>query len=236
MYSNGQVDQLFQLIGALQQEPSEALKALVRDLAPSTALQSLIREEQERAQAVQGLLREAEVLKGRKQQVKLGIHEHKHGESLYLYLVPAINNFGKEDFAELLQEDFDEEFEVLRVEDLDEPEVISPKYTFKHTVDSYRAILEKNPGKVILQNEFNVAFMLDGDLVGCTLINGEIVLADVYDFDSSAFDDERGGWSGAEQETVDYIENPRFYWPKEGVSNQGLLAYIEATKVAPTDA
>lgn len=236
MFSNNQVNQLFQLIGALKQEPSDALQAFARECSPSAALQSLIREEQERTQALQGLLREVEVLKRRNQKLKLGIHEHKHGESLYLFLVPSINDFGKADFEELLQEEFDEEFEFLRVDGIDEPQVIRPKYTFQHTVDSYRALLEENPGKVILQNEFNVAFMLGGDLVGCTLVNGEIVLDDVYDFDSSAFDDERGGWSGAELETVDFIENPRFYWPKEGTSSQGLAAFIEATKVAATDA
>lgn len=237
MYSNSQVKNIFQLIGALQQEPSEALQAVIRESGvPSQALQALIREEEERSKALQGLIHEAAVLQGRDQRLMLGVHEHKHGDSLYLFLVPKINEFGSSEFEDRLQEDFDPEREFLRVEKMDDPEVIRPKFTFKHTIDAYRELLEKHPGKVLLQNEHNVAFMLDGEMVGCTLINGEIVLDGVFAFDRSSFDDHLGGWSGAEEETVDYIEYPRFYSPKEGVSDQGLAAYIEATKTAASNA
>ncbi|WP_430446304.1 MAG: hypothetical protein ACQZ2J_01985 [Pseudomonas piscis] len=86
--------------------------------------------------------------------------------------------------------------------------------TFQSTIAAYRSLLEANPGMVLMQDEHNVAFLHGSELLGCYIANG-VVASDVYDFDSSAFSEEEGGWVEAGDATREFIENPRFTTFKE---------------------
>lgn len=76
--------------------------------------------------ALQTLLTEARRLQDMEQRLLLGSHEHRHGTSTYLFLVPKDAPFGEDELGANLQEDFEpEEGETLSVTDMGEPVLVT---------------------------------------------------------------------------------------------------------------
>lgn len=82
--------------------------------------------------------------------------------------------------------------------------------TFKTAIAAYRSLLEQNPGKALRLDADNIAFMLDGYLVGFCDGEGKVDADLIYGFDSSAWDDEEGCWAGAGEQTQAAIDAPTF--------------------------
>lgn len=77
-----------------------------------TMIEAIQGAEQDKESGVLTKLREeAARLKAMKQRLMLGIHEHKRGQSEYLFLVPAEKGFGTDDFIEHLQDDYEPDLE-----------------------------------------------------------------------------------------------------------------------------
>lgn len=96
MYTENQLSTLFALIGSLKESA---------DANP----------------AVEALAAEADRLKAISQVLVLGTHEHKHGESQYLFLVSKEMDFGVAAFEGYLQEDYEPELdEFLQVTTLND--------------------------------------------------------------------------------------------------------------------
>lgn len=88
MYAKNQLADLFSLI--------EAIQGTEQDMDSGTLTK--LREEAAR-------------LKAQDQRLMLGMHQHRHGQSQYLFLVPAEKAFGSDDFEEYLQEKFEPDLE-----------------------------------------------------------------------------------------------------------------------------
>lgn len=77
--------------------------------------------------ALYEVLKEANRIKKVNQRLLIGRHEHRHGESTYLFLVPQGIEFGQSDLEAHLQEEFEpSNDEFLSVETMDEPTLIEP--------------------------------------------------------------------------------------------------------------
>ncbi|MBX8556965.1 hypothetical protein K5D56_26785 [Pseudomonas cichorii] len=101
MFSNEQVNYLFGLVDAVK-------AATEKD-----------------SEALRNLCGEVDRLKGRDQVLMLGTHEHKHGESHYLFLVPKNRGFGVDEFERHLQEAYEPEHdEFLRTDTMGAPVII----------------------------------------------------------------------------------------------------------------
>ncbi|MGF6281860.1 hypothetical protein ABH908_000107 [Pseudomonas frederiksbergensis] len=99
MYSKNQIAQLLTLIEAIQGSEQDKESGVLTKL----------REEAAR-------------LKAMKQRLMLGMHHHRHGQSQYLFLVPAEKDFGSDDFEQYLQEAFEPDLEEeLELVTMDEP-------------------------------------------------------------------------------------------------------------------
>ncbi len=71
------------------------------------------------------VVQEARQLRNLNPRLLLGRHEHRHGESLYMFLVPAGTVFDEKSFEQRLIEDYEpEKEEFLRINDMGEPSVI----------------------------------------------------------------------------------------------------------------
>lgn len=102
MFANHQITKLFSLI--------ESIQGSAEDIETG---------------ALMALHDEVASLKSRDQILVKGSHEHKSGESLYLYLVPKDQPFGENHFEKLLNEEFEpEKGEFISTETIDEPLVI----------------------------------------------------------------------------------------------------------------
>ena len=110
MYASKQLDPFFDLINKLHQ--SADATGCSDDLTVVSQA------------ALLALHQEAVRLQGLNQRLVIGSHEHKFGESTYLFLVPQGVEFGEDDLEVRLEEEFEPEEEFLRVEQLEEPEVI----------------------------------------------------------------------------------------------------------------
>lgn len=76
-------------------------------------------------QDLAAIFAEAKKLEALNQDLFLGTHEHRHGDSRYMFLVPAGTVLSENDFEARLQEAFEPELgEFLNVEKMDPPEVI----------------------------------------------------------------------------------------------------------------
>lgn len=82
--------------------------------------------------------------------------------------------------------------------------------TFKNATASYSRLLEQQPGKALRIDRDNIAFMLHGSLVGFCDADGVLDPELIYDFDKSAWDDQRGCWAGAGEQTQPAIDSPVF--------------------------
>jgi hypothetical protein len=72
--------------------------------------------------SVAALKAEAERLRALKQRLTLGWHEHRHGRSDYLFLVPEGKVFSEDDLVAHMEEEFEpEKDESLSVDSIDEP-------------------------------------------------------------------------------------------------------------------
>lgn len=72
--------------------------------------------------ALTKLREEAARLKAQGQRLMLGMHDHRHGQSQYLFLVPAEKAFGTDDFGAYLQEEFEPDLgEDLELVTMNEP-------------------------------------------------------------------------------------------------------------------
>ncbi|MHC5194794.1 hypothetical protein ACYSUW_13665 [Pseudomonas frederiksbergensis] len=72
-------------------------------------------EQDKNSGALAKLREEAARLKAKDQRLMLGMHQHGHGQSQYLFLVPAEKPFGSDDFEKYLKEVFEPD----REEDLE---------------------------------------------------------------------------------------------------------------------
>ncbi len=88
MYTKNQIAELFTLIEAIQGS-----------------------EQDKESGALTKLREEAARLKAMKQRIMLGMHQHRHGQSQYLFLVPAEKAFSSDDFEQYLQEEFEPDLE-----------------------------------------------------------------------------------------------------------------------------
>ncbi|MDF9778998.1 hypothetical protein [Pseudomonas baetica] len=88
MYAKHQLADLFSLIEAIQGS-----------------------EQDNNSGALTKLREEADRLKAQDQRLMLGMHQHRHGQSQYLFLVPAEKAFGSDDFEKYLQEEFEPDLE-----------------------------------------------------------------------------------------------------------------------------
>lgn len=88
------------------------------------------------------------------------------------------------------------------------PDPTPGKLTFELALAAYRALLEQQPGKALRTDSYNIAFMLDGEMVGYYDGDGVVDVALIYDHDRSAWDDERGCWASEVDETQGAIDNP----------------------------
>lgn len=86
----------------------------------------------------------------------------------------------------------------------------SGKLTFERAIAAYRALLELRSGEALRIDSDNIAFLLDGALVGYFDGDGVLDKELIYDFDSSAWDDEEGCWAGWGEQTQAAIANPVF--------------------------
>jgi hypothetical protein len=102
MYANNQIHKLFTLIESIQGSADDV------DSGALSALRT-----------------EVANLQARDQVLVKGSHEHRHGESTYLFLVPKGAVFAEEDFERLLVEEFEpDKDEFLTTETVDEPTVV----------------------------------------------------------------------------------------------------------------
>lgn len=80
------------------------------------------------ATALAAVMAEAAALANLNQQLVLGQHEHRHGESRYAFLVPAGAELTQAQFESLLTEEFEpEREEFLRIDTLDPVTVLDPQ-------------------------------------------------------------------------------------------------------------
>lgn len=82
-----------------------------------------------------------------------------------------------------------------------------PMLTFERVTAAYRELLEGQAGKALRTDSDNIAFLLDGALVGCYDGDGVHNEEFIYDFDRSAWDDD-GCWAGAGEQTQAAITHP----------------------------
>lgn len=112
MFASKQIEALFDRIGNL--EDSASSEGCEADL---TVVDSV---------ALHEVLKEVKRLKTLNQRLLFGRHEHRHGDSVYLFLVPQGIEFDKDDLESCLQEDFEPDMEeFLSVETMDEPTIIT---------------------------------------------------------------------------------------------------------------
>jgi len=112
MFALGQIEALFEKIGILRDSASS--EGCEADLAVVDSV------------ALVEVVQEAKRLKVLNQQLLLGRHEHRHGDSVYLFLVPAGVEFGEDEFGRRLQKDFEpDKEEFLSVEMMCEPTIIT---------------------------------------------------------------------------------------------------------------
>lgn len=117
MYAKSQLEALFAKIQALK---DSAITGSGPDAVATVDPQDLA-----------AIFAEAKKLEALNQDLILGTHEHKHGESRYLFLVPAGTVFSEDDLEARLQEEFEPEHgEFLTVEKVDKPEVIEAPVPF----------------------------------------------------------------------------------------------------------
>jgi|GEM_PF-5870284 len=80
------------------------------------ALIESLKESIENTPALEALVAEAARLQSLNQVLMLGTHQHDHGESQYLFLLPREMKFGNADFESYLQDDYEPELgEFLQV-------------------------------------------------------------------------------------------------------------------------
>ena len=112
MFASKQIEVLFDKIGSL--ENSACREGCETDL---TVVDSV---------ALYEVLKEVKRLKSLNQRLVIGRHEHRHGDSVYLFLVPQDIEFGEDNFEAFLQEEFEPDMEeFLSVETMDEPTIIT---------------------------------------------------------------------------------------------------------------
>lgn len=112
MFASNQIEALFEKIGNLNDSASS--EGCEADL---TVVDTV---------ALYEVLKEVKRLKNLNQRLLLGHHQHRHGDSVYLFLVPQGIEFGEDDLEARLQEDFEpDREEVLSVETMDAPTIIT---------------------------------------------------------------------------------------------------------------
>ncbi|HHX6290027.1 TPA: hypothetical protein ACVGJS_003613 [Pseudomonas aeruginosa] len=96
----------------------------------------------------------------------------------------------------------------LTTEQLDQifRELKEQVYTFESCLSEYRRILTGNPGKALLLDDYNYAYIADrGELMCLRRINEEGI-AEVVPFNSNDFNRSHGGWFGETYlETLSHI-------------------------------
>lgn len=84
------------------------------------------------SEALLAVLLEAKQLKRLNQRLVLGCHSHRHGDSMYSFLVPQGTVFERAELEANLQEEFEpDRDEDLTVQDMDEPVVIVARKELK---------------------------------------------------------------------------------------------------------
>lgn len=102
MYATSQINPIFEKINALGAASDPAQQASIDEIKA-----------------------EIKALQDRDQRLILGTHEHRHGYSQYLFLVPRHQAFGEAQFEPFLQEEYEPDREErLNTDTMDEPEVI----------------------------------------------------------------------------------------------------------------
>ncbi|MBA1203642.1 hypothetical protein G7009_18125 [Pseudomonas capeferrum] len=80
--------------------------------------------------------------------------------------------------------------------------------TFEKATAAYSELLALHPDKALRIDSYNIAFLLDGSLVGFCDADRKFEEGMIYDFDRSAWSDEEGGWCGAAEQTQAAINVP----------------------------
>lgn len=78
------------------------------------------------AKALAALQQEVQRLQSLNQELTLGVHNHRHGDSCYLFMHPADKSVGEEEFEANLQETFEPNLgETLTVTPMDAPTILA---------------------------------------------------------------------------------------------------------------
>lgn len=112
MYANHQIQPLFDLIDGLLLSASS--EGCTDDL-------TVVSNE-----ALEKVSEKLSALKQIRQRLDIGVHEHRHGESVYLFLTPESMPMSTDDFAAYLGSEYEPEHsETLTIYNNESPEVVA---------------------------------------------------------------------------------------------------------------
>lgn len=111
MYATNQVQPLFELIDALLQSASS--EGCSDDLTVVSF------------EALEKVSEKLQALKSNPQNLDIGVHEHRHGESVYVFLTPEAKPMTQDDFAAYLGSEYEpDRAESLLIYNGESPEVV----------------------------------------------------------------------------------------------------------------